>query len=100
MNWNNFILRELFRRKHKLATSALAITLGIAIIVAINTITTYSEQAISTELDALGANVLILPPSVSIGDYYSADLQAGELPEEYVAAQAKRRLTLVNGAII
>lgn len=84
MNWNNFIFRELFRRKHKLATSALAITLGIAVIVAINTITIYSEQAISKELDALGANVLILPPSVSIGDYYSADLQTGELPEEYV----------------
>lgn len=84
MNWNSFIFRELFRRKHKLATSALAIMLGIGVIVAINTITTYSEQAISKELDALGANVLILPPSVSIGDYYSADLQAGELPEEYV----------------
>lgn len=84
MNWNNFIFRELIRRKHKLATSALAIILGIAVIVAINTITTYSEQAISKELDALGANVLILPPSVSIADYYSADLQTGELPEEYV----------------
>lgn len=84
MNWNSFIFRELFRRKHKLVTSALAIILGIAVIVAISTITTYSEQAISKELDALGANVLILPPSVSIGDYYSADLQAGELPEEYV----------------
>lgn len=84
MNWNNFIFRELFRCKHKLATSAFAIILGIAAIVAINTITTYSEQAISKELDALGANVLILPPSVSVGDYYSADLQTGELPEEYV----------------
>jgi len=84
MNWNNFIFRELFRRKAKLVTSGLAIILGIAVIVAITTITTYSEKAISKELDALGANVLILPPSVSIGDYYSADLQGGELPEEYV----------------
>lgn len=85
MNWNTVIFRELFRRKHKLITSGLGIILGIAIIVAINTIMTFSEEAVSKELDALGANVLILPPSVSIADYYSADLQAGELPEEYVA---------------
>jgi len=84
MNWNQFVFRELFRRKHKLATSGLAIIFGIAVIVAIITITTYSEEAISKELDALGANVLILPSSVSIADYYSADLQSGELPEEYV----------------
>jgi putative ABC transport system permease protein len=85
MNWNTVIFRELFRCKHKLITSGLAITLGMAIIVAINTMTPYSEEAVSKELDALGANVLILPPEVSVADYYSADLQTGELPEEYVS---------------
>lgn len=84
MNWNTLVLHELLQRKNKLITSGLAIVLGIAVIVAINTVATYSEKAISKELDALGANVLILPHGASLVDYYSADLQAGEIPEEYV----------------
>ncbi len=84
MNWSTLVFRELFQRKNKLITSGLAVILGIAVIVTINTITTYSEKAVAKELDALGANILILPPTASLVDYYSADLQAGELPEEYV----------------
>lgn len=84
MRWNKLVLQELLERKNKLITSGLAIVLGIAIIVMIQTITTYSEKAIAKELDALGANILILPPSATLMDYYSADLQAGEIPEEYV----------------
>lgn len=84
MNWNTLVFRELLQRKNKLITSGLAIILGIAVIVTINTITTYSEKAVSKELDALGANILILPHGASLVDYYSADLQAGEIPEEYV----------------
>lgn len=84
MNWNTLVFRELLQRKNKLVTSGLAIVLGITVIVAINTITTYSEKAISKELDALGANILILPQDATLVDYYSADLQTGEMPEEYV----------------
>ena len=84
MNWNTLVFRELLQRKNKLITSGLAIVLGIAVIVTINTVTTYSEKAISKELDAVGANILILPHGASLVDYYSADLQAGEIPEEYV----------------
>lgn len=84
MNWNTLIFRELLQRKNKLITSGLAIILGITVIVTINTITTYSEKAISKELDALGANILILPQDATLVDYYSADLQTGEIPEEYV----------------
>ncbi len=84
MNWNTLVFSELLARKNKLITSGLAIILGIAVIVTINTITTYSEKAISKELDALGANILILPHGATLVDYYSADLQTGEIPEEYV----------------
>ncbi len=84
MNWNTLVFRELIQRKNKLITSSLAIILGIAVIVTINTVTTYSEKAISKELDALGANILILPHGSTLVDYYSADLQTGEIPEEYV----------------
>lgn len=84
MKWNTLVFRELLQRKNKLVTSGLAIILGIAVIVTINTIATYSEKAVAKELDALGANILILPPNATLVDYYSADLQTGELPEEYV----------------
>ena len=85
MKLSTLVFRELLQRKNKLVTSALAIVLGVAVIVTINTIGTYSEKAVAKELDALGANVLILPPEASISDYYSSDLHSGELPEEYVA---------------
>lgn len=84
MKWNTLVRQEMMQRKNKLITSGLAIMLGIAVIVTINTIAAYSEKAIAKELDALGANILILPHSSNLVDYYSADLQTGELPEEYV----------------
>ncbi len=84
MKWNTLVFREMLQRKNKLVASCLAIVLGVTIIVTINTITTYSEKAVAKELDALGANILILPQSASLMDYYSADLQSGQLPEEYV----------------
>lgn len=84
MNWNTLVFREMIQRKNKLITSGLAIVLGIAVIVTINTVSSYSEKAVSKELDALGANILILPHGSTLVDYYSADLQAGEIPEEYV----------------
>jgi putative ABC transport system permease protein len=74
----------MFERKNQLATSFFAILLGIAVVVSIKNITFYSEKAVARELDALGANILVLPKSVSIQDYYSADMQDDELPEEYV----------------
>lgn len=74
----------MFERKNQLATSFLAILLGIAVVVSIKNITFFSEKAVARELDALGANILVLPKSVSIQDYYSADMQDDEFPEEYV----------------
>ncbi|MBI5059933.1 FtsX-like permease family protein [candidate division KSB1 bacterium] len=84
MNLRTLVWREIFERKNQLATSFMAILLGITVIVSIKNVTFYSEKAVSRELDALGANVLILPKSVSMQDYYSADLQTEEIPEEYV----------------
>jgi putative ABC transport system permease protein len=84
MRLRTLVWREIFERKNQLATSFLAILLGITVIVSIKNISFYSEKAVSKELDALGANVLILPKSVSMQDYYSADMQSEEIPEEYV----------------
>jgi putative ABC transport system permease protein len=82
------VRRELLERRTQVATSFLAILLGIAVIVSVKNITFYSEKAVSRELDALGANILILPKSVSVQDYYSADMQGAEFPEEYVTRLA------------
>jgi putative ABC transport system permease protein len=85
------VWKELFERKNQVFTGLLAILLGITVIVAIKNITFYSEKAVAQELDALGANILVLPKSVSLADYYSADMQGEEFPEEYV-----NRLTQSN----
>jgi len=82
------VWKELFERKNQVATGFLAILLGITVIVAIKNTSFYSEKAVARELDALGANVLILPKSVTLDDYYKADMQAEELPEEYVTRLA------------
>ena len=88
MRLSKLVWREMFERKNQLATSFLAILLGIAVVVSIKNITFYSEKAVAGQLDALGANVLVLPKSVSLQDYYSADMQNDELPEEYVTRLA------------
>jgi putative ABC transport system permease protein len=85
MKLNTLVRHEIVERKNQLATSFLAILLGVSVIVAIKNITFYSEKAVAYQLDALGANILILPKSASLQDYYSADMQQDEFPEEYVA---------------
>ena len=84
MQLRKLVWREAFERKNQLATSFFAIFLGIAAIVSIKSITFYSEKAVARELDALGANILVLPKSASVQDYYSADMQHDDFPEEYV----------------
>ncbi len=84
MKLRTLVWREIFERKNQLGTSFLAILLGISVIVSMKNITHYSEKAVARELDALGANILILPKSASLQDYYSADLQQEVFPEEYV----------------
>lgn len=85
MKIQTLVWREIFERKNQLATSFLAILLGVSVIVAMKNITFYSEKAVAYQLDALGANILVLPKSASLQDYYSADMQNEEFPEEYVA---------------
>lgn len=85
MNFLALVKKELFERKQQLFTSFCTILLGITAIVGINNITHSSEKAVKHELERLGANVLILPKEATVQDYYTADLEAGELPEAYVA---------------
>jgi putative ABC transport system permease protein len=75
---------ELRHRKVQLVSGLLAITLGIAVIVGIKTVTAASEVAVAVKLDNLGANILVLPQGASVDDYYTADIDAPTIPEEYV----------------
>jgi putative ABC transport system permease protein len=84
MRLRTLVGRELGERPVPMLTCLLAIGLGVTALVAVRTVTIHSELAVARELDALGANVLILPRGVSLQDYYAADLHGETLPEEYV----------------
>lgn len=88
MRMRTLVGRELLERKSQLVTTLLAIVLGITVIVAIQNITYYSEKAVARQMDSLGANILILPKSVTLQDYYAADVQGDTIPEEYVTRLA------------
>jgi putative ABC transport system permease protein len=89
MDLTTLVRREMLERKGRLATAFLSVLLGICVIVAVRTILFYSEKTVARELDALGANILILPKSSNLQDYYGADLQEETIPEGYVAKLLK-----------
>lgn len=92
MKLRTLVLREIFERKSQLLTSFLAILLGITVIVSIKNISYYSEKAVAREMDSLGANVLVLPKSATLQDYYASDMQGETIPEEYVTQLAMSNL--------
>lgn len=85
MKPSNLIWKELWQRPAAMITCLMAITLGITALVAIRSVTVFSEQAVKQQLQSLGANVLLLPQGVSLEDYYAADSHGATLPEEYAA---------------
>lgn len=85
MKIKRIVFRELFQRISQLISSLAAVSLGIAVMVAIQSTTHYSEKAVAGELDALGANILLLAKDATVQDYYSADFQQSEIPENYVS---------------
>lgn len=91
MTPNRLIWKELWQRPTAMVTCLLAITLGVTALVAIRSVSVYSEKAVAHKLESLGANVLLLPQGVSLQDYYAADAHGATLPEEYAM-----RLALAN----
>ncbi|MBI2968281.1 MAG: ABC transporter permease [Bacteroidetes bacterium] len=84
MNLFNLVLLELWHRKSRLISGLMAIIFGIAVIVGIRSVATFSEKAVAVKLDNLGANILVLPQGASTDDYYTADIDAPTFPENYV----------------
>ena len=96
MRLRTIIWKELWLRKSQLISALLGITLGIAVIVGIQSVATVSEKAVKVSLDNLGANILVLPQAASVDDYYSADIDAPTFPEEYVERLATSMLPGVD----
>lgn len=84
MNIRKLVWIEFKQHKSQLISGLLAITLGIAVIVGIRSISVVSEKAVAVNLDNLGANILVLPQASNVDNYYSADIDAPTIPEEYV----------------
>lgn len=94
--WSNLVAKEMWLRKSRLVSGLLAITLGIGVVVAIQSWMVVSKKAVSEKLDLLGANILVLPQGASATDYYSADVDAPTFPEEYVERIATSTLPGVD----
>ena len=84
MNLASVAWKEIHHRRASLVSGLVAITLGIAVIVGIRSVTEASEHAVAVKLDSLGANVLVLPQGATVDDYHTADIDAPTFPEEYV----------------
>ncbi len=78
------VLKEICQRKGRLVSGLLTITLGVAVIVAIQSVTEVSRAVVARKLDLLGANILVLPQGATVDDYYSADVDSPTIPEVYV----------------
>lgn len=84
MNIQRLIWLEFKQHKSQLISGLLAITLGIAVIVGIRSVSVVSEKAVAINLDNLGANILVLPQASNVDNYYAADIDAPTIPQEYV----------------
>lgn len=84
MNSSTLVWKEIRERPTAMLTGLLTIVLGTTALVAIRHVTVHSERAVAKELEALGANVLVLPQGVTLQDYYAADLHGQTMPEQHV----------------
>ncbi len=96
MNVRKLVWLEFKYHKSQLISGLLAITLGVAVIVGIRSISVVSEKAVAINLDNLGANILVLPQGSNVDNYYTADIDAPTFPEEYVELIATSSLAGVD----
>ncbi len=92
MRLRSMVWKELWQRPTPMLTSLIAVALGVTALVAIQNLTVFSERKISEDMASLGANVLVLPPNVTLEDYYAADMHGQTMPEEYVTRLALARM--------
>jgi putative ABC transport system permease protein len=81
---HSIVWAEIRHRPGRLVSGLLAVTLGVAAIVGIKSVTDGSVREVAKQLDLLGANILVLPAEASLENYYSADIDAPTFTEDYV----------------
>ena len=84
MSFHSMVWKEMLRRPGHTLTGLLIVALGVAALVAVESVVGSSEQKVASQMQQLGANILILPEGVTLQDYYAADAHGKSLPEEYV----------------
>jgi putative ABC transport system permease protein len=97
MKLRSLVWKEFLQRPLPLVTCLVAVVVVVASFVAVQTITRSSEMRVAAQLEQLGANLLVLPPSATLQDYYAADLHGATLSEEYVTRLALARKVGVDG---
>ena len=91
MRFHSMVLKEMFRRPGHSVTALLIVALGVSALVAVESVVASSEQKVASQMQQLGANILVLPEDVTLQDYHAADAHGQSLPEEYVS-----RITLAQ----
>ena len=66
MNLKTIVWKELRERPTAMLTSVLAILLGVTALVAIRSVTVYSEKTVARQMSELGANILLVPKNASL----------------------------------
>lgn len=84
MQPSGMILREILHRKTGVVSVLVALTVSVAVIVAVRTVTISAREDISEQMHTLGANMIILPAVTSMSGYYTADFGDEVMPESYV----------------
>ncbi len=80
---NMLLYEELKQRKVRLATSILVVLLATSVIVSVQSISRSSRRAVIKQIQSIGANTFVLPRSLSMVAYYSADFGRSGMPESY-----------------
>ncbi|MEE2937641.1 MAG: FtsX-like permease family protein [Planctomycetota bacterium] len=91
MKLHSMVWKEMLRRPGQSLTALLIVALGVSALVAVESVVASSEQRVASQMQQLGANILILPEGVTLQDYHAADAHGKSLPEEYVT-----RITLAQ----
>jgi putative ABC transport system permease protein len=84
MNQAQMILKEVFHSKAGVLSTLVALTVSVAVIVSVRTITVSARDEISDQMHTLGANMIILPKIAPLSGYYTADFGDEVIPENYI----------------
>lgn len=97
MQLRHIVFKELQQRRVRLIIGFLVIFLAITVIVAIQSVTVSSRVAVAKQLRRLGPNMFVLPRSLSLSDFYTANYGDSQMPESYIYRLRGAELEGVEG---